>query len=100
MVAGREQLFQGHAGGTFCFLYSVGQVRDPGKHIVIKKSRIQETSNLSTDADNRTDTTVGWTKNTQKPKKIIIGKNNPKQKNSKTSRGMPKLSIYPLTRGL
>ena len=32
------------------------------------KSRKRETSNLSTDADSSTDTTVGWTKNTQKPK--------------------------------
>ena len=30
---------------------------------------MRETSNLSTDADSSTDTTVGWTKNTQKPKK-------------------------------
>ena len=42
-----------------------------------KKSRIRETKHLSTDADSSTDTTVGWTKNTQKPnlfeklKKII-----------------------------
>ena len=33
-----------------------------------KKSRIRETKNLSTDADSSTDTTVGWTKNTLKPK--------------------------------
>ena len=33
------------------------------------KSRIRESSNLSTDADRSTDTTVGWSKNTQKPKK-------------------------------
>ena len=39
-----------------------------------KKSRIQETSNLSTDAESSTDTTVGWTKNTQKPNKIKNGK--------------------------
>ena len=32
-----------------------------------KKSRIWETKHLSTDADSTTDTTVGWTKNTQKP---------------------------------
>ena len=32
-----------------------------------KKSLIRETKNLSTDADSSTDTTVGWTKNTQKP---------------------------------
>ena len=31
------------------------------------KSRIWDTKNLSTDADSSTDTTVGWTKNTQKP---------------------------------
>ena len=30
------------------------------------KSGIRETKNLSTDADSSTDTTVGWTKNTQK----------------------------------
>ena len=35
-----------------------------------KKSRMRETSNLSTDADSSADTTVGWTKNTQKQKKI------------------------------
>ena len=39
------------------------------KKYVTKKSRIQETSNLLSNADNSTDTTVGWTKNTQKPKK-------------------------------
>ena len=33
-----------------------------------KKFRIRETKHLSTDADSSTDTTVGWTKNTQKPK--------------------------------
>ena len=37
-------------------------------HMVhIKKSRIRDTKYLSTDADSSTDTTVGWTKNTQKP---------------------------------
>ena len=66
----------------------------------MKKSRIRETSNLSTDADSSTDTTVGWTKNTQKPEKNKNGKNYPKQKNSKTSRDMQKLAIYPSTRGL
>ena len=34
----------------------------------MKKSRIRETKNLLTDADSSTDTTVGWTKNTPKPK--------------------------------
>ena len=33
-----------------------------------KKSRIRETKHLSTDADSSTDTTVGWTKNSRKPK--------------------------------
>ena len=32
-----------------------------------KKSRIRETKNLLTDVDSSTNTTVGWTKNTQKP---------------------------------
>ena len=51
---------------------------------------------LSTDADSRTDTIVGGTKNTSKPD--IFGKrkkNHPKCKNSKTSRNMPKLAIHP-----
>ena len=38
--------------------------------VALEKSRIQETKHLSTDADTSTDTTVGWTKNTQKPKII------------------------------
>ena len=33
---------------------------------VSKKSRIRETKHISTDADSSTNTTVGWTKNTQK----------------------------------
>ena len=41
-----------------------------------KKARIQETKHLSTNGDRTTNTTVGWTKNTQKPKffknKMII----------------------------
>ena len=61
---------------------------------------MRETSNLSTDADSSSDATVGWTKNTQNPKKNYNGKNNPKRKNSKTSRHMPKSAIYPSTRGL
>ena len=32
-----------------------------------KKSQVRETKHLSTDADSSTNTTVGWTKNTQKP---------------------------------
>ena len=35
---------------------------------LFQKSRIRETKHLSTDAVSSTDTTVGWTKNTQKPK--------------------------------
>ena len=46
-----------------------------------KKSRIRETKHLSTDADSSTDTTVGWTKNTQKPKKI-----EKRKKSSKTQK--------------
>ena len=35
---------------------------------VFKKFRIRDTKHLSTNADSSTDTTVGWTKNTPKPK--------------------------------
>ena len=45
---------------------------------------MRETSNLLTDEDSSADTTVGWTKNTQKPKNIKNGKNYPKGQNSKT----------------
>ena len=54
-----------------------------------KKSRIRETKHLLTNADSSTNTTVGWTKNSQKPKFV-----------EKTSRDMPKLANYPSTRGL
>ena len=37
------------------------------KQLGQEKTRIGETKNLSTDADSSTDTTVGWTKNTQNP---------------------------------
>ena len=46
-----------------------------------KKSRIRETKHLSTNADSSTDTTVGWTKNTKKPKSF--GK---QKKSSKTQK--------------
>ena len=36
------------------------------QYIVGEKSLIRATKHLSTDADSSTDTTVGWTKNTQK----------------------------------
>ena len=39
--------------------------------ILTTKSRIRETKHLSTDADSSTDTTVGWTKNTQKHEFIV-----------------------------
>ena len=39
-----------------------------------KKSRLRETKHLLTDVDSSTDTTVGWTKNTQKPEFIKNGK--------------------------
>ena len=38
--------------------------------LAIKKSRRRETKHLLTDADSNTDTTVGWTKNSPKPKFI------------------------------
>ena len=34
---------------------------------MLEKSHVRETKHLSTNADSSTDTTVGWTKNTQKP---------------------------------
>ena len=54
-----------------------------------------------TDADSRTDTIVGWTKNTSKPIFFLKNvKNHPKRKNSKMSRNMPELAVSPSTRGL
>ena len=51
----------------------------------LKKSRVRETKHLSTNADSSTDTTVGWTKITRKPKFFEkTEKNHPKPKNSKT----------------
>ena len=41
-----------------------------------KKSRIRETKHLSTDAENNTDTIVGWTKNTPNPDFFEKRKNN------------------------
>ena len=63
----------------------------------IKKSPIRETKHILTDANSTTNTTVGWTKNTQKPDFFEKGKI---FQNSKTSRNMSKLAICPLTRGL
>ena len=62
----------------------------------MEKSRIRETKHLLTDADSSTDT-----KNTAKPnfsekqKKIIQNR-----KNSKMSRDIQKLAIYPSTKSL
>ena len=53
-----------------------------------QKSRIRETKHLSTDADSSTDTTVGWTKNTQKPKFFEKPK-----KSSKTQKLKKRLEI-------
>ena len=62
-----------------------------------KKSRIREIKHLSTDADSRTDTTIGWTKNTKKHEITEKQKKtHPKRKNSKVSRNMPKLVIHRL----
>ena len=64
-----------------------------------KISRLRETKHLLTDAGSSTDTTEGWTKNTQKTNKKEEKTNHPKRKYSKTSRIMPKLAIRPSTRG-
>ena len=48
-----------------------------------KKSRIWETKHLLTNADNINDTTVGWTKNTQKPEIFEILKKSFKPKKFK-----------------
>ena len=55
---------------------------------MFEKSCIRETKHLSADADSSTDTTVGWTKNTQKPNFVENEKNHQKHKNSETSRNM------------
>ena len=65
-----------------------------------KKSRIRETKHLSTDADSSTDTTVGWIKNTQKPKFFVKRKKSSKTQKLKKSRNMQKLAIHPSTRSL
>ena len=66
-----------------------------------KKSGIEETKHLLTDADSSTDAKGGWTQNSPKPnfflktEKIIQN-----AKTQKTSRNRPKLAIRPSTRGL
>ena len=52
------------------------------------KSRIQETKQLSTDAYSSTVTTVGWTKNTQKPNFF-----EKRKKSSKTQKPQKRLEI-------
>ena len=48
--------------------------------VLKKKSHKGETNNLSTDADNSTDTTVGWTKNNPKPFFFLRKKSSKMQK--------------------
>ena len=67
-------------------------------YLLNKKSRIQETKQLSTDSS--TNAIGGWAKNTQKPDFFLNGKNHQKRKNSEMSRNMTKLVIRPSTRGL
>ena len=78
----------------------VGEMKIKVDLDIAEKSRIRETKHLSTDADSITDTTVGWTKNTKNQIFLKNRKNHPKLKNSKISRDMPILAIYPSTRGL
>ena len=61
----------------------------------MNKSRIRETKHLLTDADSSTNTTIGWTKNTQKPDFFENRKYHLKCKKSKTSRNMAKFSDTP-----
>ena len=49
---------------------------------------MQETLNVSTDADSSIDATVGWTENTQKPKKKLERKKLPKTEKLKKSRDL------------
>ena len=58
----------------------------------IQKSLIRETKHLSTDADSSTDTTVGWTKNIQKPEFI-----EKKEKNSSKMEKLKNLKKYAKT---
>ena len=58
--------------------YEQPLIKKTKKTISLKKSRIRETKHLSTGADSSTDTTVGWTKNTRKPKQIEKGETSSK----------------------
>ena len=66
---------------VICFL--VGSKGGKGKSVK-EKSRIRETKHISTDADSSTDTTIGWTKNTQK--KIFFEKTDKIIQNQKTQK--------------
>ena len=55
---------------------------------ILKKSRIRETKHISTDADSSTDITVGWTKNSRKPKFFE------KQKKSSKTQKLKKAQRY------
>ena len=72
-------------------VYTVVQSYDPQSFHCLregynKKSRIRETKHLSTDADSSTDTTVGWTKNSRKPK--FFEKRKKIIQNAKTQKGL------------
>ena len=47
-------------------------------------SNLWETKHLLTDADSSTNTTVGWTKNTQKPFFVVVEKTEKIIQNAKT----------------
>ena len=64
-----------------------------------KKSRIQETKHLSTDADSSMIPQQGGPRIHQNPI-FLEQKNHLKRKNSKMSRNMPKFAIRSSTRGL
>ena len=63
----------------FLFLNNINSMELFYKHV--RKSCVRETKHLSTDANSSTDTTVGWTKNTQKP--TVLEK---RKKSSKTQK--------------
>ena len=65
-------LFSGSGSGSGSGLLLSGKSHD--KSVYQKKSHIRETKHLLTDADRSTNTTVGWTKNTQKPDFFEKGK--------------------------
>ena len=61
-----------------------------------EKSRIRETKHLSADADSSTDTTVWWTKNTQKPDFFEKRKKSSKTQKLKNVQKIAKISDMPL----